>query len=655
MKRMALFVTALVVGACSFAEVRLPKFFGDSMVLQRDHVIPIWGWASKNEKIMVQLGQQVKKVVAGKDGKWRVYLDKIPAGGPYQLVVKGKNTLVFKDVLIGDVWLCSGQSNMEYPVSGVINATKEIAESNYPQIRHVYIPKAVSGKPGTDLLQNTEWKSANPANTGRFTAVGYFFARQLYHELKIPIGLVHSSWGGTDVEPWTSREAMESSDEFSPLMKTIPSINIDSLNKVYKQEMAKKLQNLQGGLPNASEINAWKEFSFDDGAWKQMMLPGWWETQGLTSLDGVVWFRKNITVTAADAGKAGHIDLSMIDDNEDTYINGIKIGSVTGYNVPRSYEIPAGILKEGDNVIAVRIEDTGGGGGMYGESKDMKITIGKQSIPLAGQWKYRVASVLGEIGNSVGPNAHPTLLFNAMINPLIPFAIKGVIWYQGENNASRAYQYRKAFPLMINDWRQHWNQGDFPFYFVQLASFNASNGNSKNGSAWAELREAQSLTLSLPHTGMAVTTDIGTSDDIHPKNKQDVGKRLAAIALHDAYGKNIVYSGPMYQSMKVDENKIMVSFSHTGTGLMAKDKYGYLEGFEIAGADQKFYYAKAFVQGSGVVVMADSVTHPVAVRYGWADDAGEANLYNQEGFPAGPFRTDNWKEITRDVKYFINH
>ena len=282
----------------------------------------------------------------------------------------------------------------------------------------------------------------------------------------------------------------------------------------------------------------------------------------------------------------------------------------------------------------------------------MKLRVNQQNHPLAGQWKYRIASVAGG-NNSVGPNSYPTLLFNAMINPLIPFAIKGAIWYQGENNASRAFQYRKAFPLMITDWRNHWKEGNFPFYFVQLASFNASNGNSQKGSAWAELREAQTLTLSLPKTGMAVTTDIGTSNDIHPKNKQDVGKRLAAIALNDTYGKGNVYSGPVFQSMKIEGNKVVLNFSHTGSGLMVKDKNANLKGFQIAGVDEKFHSAKATLRGNQVIVMAEAVTQPVAVRYAWADDAGEANLFNKEGFPAGPFRTDKWKGVTEEVKYHL--
>lgn len=653
MKKTLLLALSFSTALYCFADVRLPKFFGDSMVLQRDQLIPIWGWAAKNEKVTVQLGGQKKSVVTGKDGKWRINLDRMSAGGPFKLLVNGKNSIAINDVLIGEVWLCSGQSNMEFTVNGVVNAKEEIAASNNPNIRHVAIPKAVSGKPENDISQNANWRSASPATTGNFTAVGYFFAKKLYDQLKVPIGLIHSSWGGTDIEPWTSRDALEKSDEFKSLMKKIPSINLDSLNKVFKEKLIADLQKWQGGLPDATVVDSWKEFSFDDGSWHQMAVPSIWETQGLTNIDGIVWFRKNIILFAADAGKEGTLELSLIDDNDDTYINGIKIGSTNGVTVVRKYKIPTGVLKEGKNVIAVRINDTGGGGGMYGPASDMKITINQQSQSLAGQWKYRIASVV-DTKNSVAPNSYPTLLFNAMVNPLIPYAIKGAIWYQGENNASRAYQYRTAFPLMINDWRQHWSEGNFPFYFVQLASFNAANGNSQKGSAWAELREAQTLTLSLPHTGMAVITDIGMADDIHPKNKQDVGKRLAAIVLHDAYGKNIVYGGPTYESMKTDGSKVVISFSSVGTGLMVKDKYGYINGFEIAGADKKFYYARAHVQDGKVIVESASVSNPIAVRFGWVDDAGESNLFNKEGFPASPFRTDDWKGITQEVKYFIN-
>jgi sialate O-acetylesterase len=403
-------------------------------------------------------------------------------------------------------------------------------------------------------------------------------------------------------------------------------------------------------MPTASEAASWKNADIDDSKWQQIQLPSLWEGKQLGDLDGVVWFRKTIEVSASDAGKEATLELAMIDDNDVTYVNGVKVGATNSYNAHRKYTIPKGVLKAGKNVIAVRVEDTGGGGGIYGDNTDMKLTIDNIVTSLAGDWAFHVEQI-SSAATSVNPNSYPTLLFNAMVAPLIPYAMEGVIWYQGEANAARAYQYRKAFPLMINDWRKRWNQGDFPFYFVQLASFNADNGNSKTGSAWAELREAQTMTLSLRNTGMAVTTDIGDANDIHPKNKQDVGKRLAAIALHNVYKKNIVYSGPMYKSMKVEEKKVKIYFSNTGTGLMAKN--GELKGFEIAGADKQFHTATATIEGDHVVVYSDNVNDPVAVRFGWMDDAGEDNLFNKEGFPASPFRTDDWKEITADNKFAV--
>ncbi len=429
------------------------------------------------------------------------------------------------------------------------------------------------------------------------------------------------------------------------------SLNLDSLSKSKVTESKKRIESLQGSL-SVADVDSWKNINANDNAWPKMKVPGLWETQQLPDLDGIVWFRKTIRLSAADAGRPARLDLSMIDDNDITYVNGVKVGSTNGYNVKRNYEVPANVLKEGDNVIAVRVEDTGGGGGIYGDSSEVKLTVDSKVISLSGDWNFRVEKISGG-ATSIGPNSYPTLLFNAMVNPLIPYAIEGAIWYQGETNAGRANQYSKSFPLMINDWRARWGQGNFPFYFVQLASFNAANGNSKNGSSWAELREAQTKTLSLPNTGMAVITDIGNATDIHPKNKQDVGMRLAAIALHNVYGQGNVYSGPLFQSMKIDGSKIIINFTNTGTGLMVKDKYGYVTGFEIAGADQQFHYAKAEIEGNTVVVYNDSVGNPVAVRFGWADDAADDNLFNKEGFPASPFRTDAWKGITDDVKYAI--
>jgi sialate O-acetylesterase len=443
--------------------------------------------------------------------------------------------------------------------------------------------------------------------------------------------------------------AFEQSDEFKDMIATVPTSDLDAIAKKKVAEVRKKIEDMQGPLNNNGNTAQWKEGSFDDSKWPHMKLPGTWEEQGLPELDGVVWFRKEVTIGDADAGKAGIVSLAKIDDEDETYVNGAKVGSNNKWDEDRRYTIPAGVLKAGKNTIAVRVKDNGGGGGIYGDPLKMELTVNGKSQSLAGEWSFKVESMV-EGNASLGPNSYPTLLFNAMLNPLIPFAFKGVIWYQGESNAGRANQYRKAFPLMINDWRKHWGVGDFPFYFVQLSSFNAGNGNSVNGSSWAELREAQTMTLALPNTGMAVTTDIGDAKDIHPKDKQDVGKRLAAIALSKTYGMQGEYSGPIYESMKVEGNRVIISFTHSN-GLLVKDKYGYIKGFEIAGEDHQFHFAKAMTDGNKIIVWQDGVSSPQAVRYAWADDAGEANLFNKEGFPASAFRTDNWKGITEGNKF----
>ncbi len=619
------------------------------MVLQREKPIAIWGWAAPDEKIQVELHGQKKSTTADKDGNWKLNLQPEAAGGPYQLLINGKNNITLDNVLIGDVWICSGQSNMEWTVRSSNHAEEEIAKSDYPFIRHFKVPNTVASNPQKDI-NGGEWKVSNPENSGEFTAVGYFFARALYNELKIPIGLINTSWGGTHVETWTSREAFENNTEFKEMIAAMPQLNLDSLAKQQTAAIVKKVEALQGPLSKNGSSDNWKAPSFNDQNWPMMQLPGLWEQQGLDGLDGVAWFRKTVFLNAAQAGKPGSVELAMIDDADDCYVNGIKVGSTQGYNEKRNYKIPSGILKEGNNVIAVRVNDTGGGGGIYGDAGEMKLTVENNSQSLAGEWRFQVESILPTAA-TVGPNSYPTLLYNAMVNPLKQMAIKGAIWYQGESNAGRAYQYRKAFPLMITDWRKQFSQGDFPFYFVQLASFNASNGNSEKGSGWAELREAQTRTLSLPNTGMAVTTDIGTANDIHPRNKQDVGKRLAAIALHNDYKKQIVYSGPLYKSMQVDGNKIILEFSNVGGGLTAKN--GSLKSFEIAGADQQFKPAEATIKEDKLIVFSSTISQPVAVRYAWSDNPEEANLFNKEGFPASPFRTDDWKEITRDNKYVI--
>jgi sialate O-acetylesterase len=658
-KHIALFIGGVCFSVLSYADVKLPKIFGSGMVLQRETNIKIWGWADKGEKVSVTLKKQRKAVTTGKDGKWQVLLKPEIAGGPYQLAIKGKNTIVLDDVLIGDVWVCSGQSNMEFAVSNAENAQEEINNANYPEIRHFEVPKAMSYNPKQDLERTAKWQQANSENVGKFTAVGYFYARELQKELDIPIGLIHTSWGGTDIETWMSRTALENGELFSEGNKIEKKqVNLNELIKQRKAQIVKKLKDVQGGFPDASTVVQWKNSEFDDTKWPSMKIPGLWE-QSVENFDGIVWLRKTITVSAEDAGKPALLELARIDDSDETYFNGVKVGGMTDkYNDKRIYPVSGELLKEGKNVIAIKIEDNGGGGGIYGSPEEVKLSIGSKVISLASEWKYQVEKVFensstntGNVGN---PNDYPTLLFNAMIHPLTFLPIRGVIWYQGENNANRSYQYRTTFPLMINDWRSYWKQGDFPFYFVQLASWKASNGNSNNGSAWAELREAQNMTLATSNTGMAVTIDIGDRNDIHPRNKQDVGKRLAAVALNKTYGKGNEFSGPILDTMFNEGNKLILSFNHAENGLMVKNKYGYVMGFEVSSADKKFYYAKAHVQDHNkIVVYHENVGKPVSVRYAWADDAGDANLVNTEGFPAVPFRTDNWTGITEKVKYNI--
>ena len=661
MKKSIFFSLCLFAFLSGFGNVRVSKIFSDHMVLQRNKPIPVWGRADPNENVVVEFNRQSKSVMADSSGKWMVHLDPEKEGGPFKLIIRAGNKLTFRDVMVGEVWICSGQSNMEFMVKSVAHAEAEMADANYPQIRHFTVPKDVSAFPKDELTEG-HWDVCSPETVGDFTAVGYFFAREIFNEIKIPIGLINASWGGTVVETWTSKNALERSDDFKDFITAISLIKQDSLLEAKKRaweknlsQVTKKIESLQGSVNNFNDADQWMKADYDASNWPQMKLPGLWEKQvkGLKYLDGLVWFRKDVTLDSEEEGKPAIIHLAKIDDNDRTYINGVLVGSDFVWNKKRIYNVPGNVLKSGKNVVAVRVEDGGGGGGIYGNSNDMKIIVNQKIISLAGEWSFKVDSMSTKI-QGLEPNDFPCLLYNAMINPITSYAMQGVIWYQGESNASRAFQYRRAFPMLIRDWRDHWATGDFPFYFVQLASFNEDNGNSKNGSTWAELREAQLMTLSLPNTGMAVTTDIGDSADIHPRNKQEVGKRLAAVALKNVYGKNIGCCSPLYKSMEVKGNRIVLSFSNAGSGLMANDKYGYLKGFEIAGADSIFHFAKAFIEGEEVIVSCDSVNAPVAVRYGWADDAGEDNLYNKDGYPASPFRTDRWKGITEEEKYSVS-
>jgi sialate O-acetylesterase len=647
MKKLIILFLLLIYCSFALANITMPKIFGDNMVLQRNKPINILGWGMAGEKVTVQFNQQTKITKVDKAGKWQVTLLPENAGGPYQMVVKGKNEIVVKNILIGEVWVCSGQSNMEMQIAGlgkINNYQQEIAAADYAMIRHFKVPNTASTSLKDDVTGG-EWKICNPANAGDFSAIAYFFARQLYNELKVPVGLINTSWGGTQSEAWTSQKGFAQSDEFKNIAANMQTGEVEIVRKKQRETILKNIEKIQGGIDKNANTADWKNINFDDSKWPVLKLPGIWENQGFASVDGVAWFRKTIILGEAETGKAAVLQLAKIDDNDEAYCNGIKVGSTSNWDEPRKYNIPAGILTAGKNVIAIRVEDNGGNGGIYGDAGAMQLTINNKLHALAGDWFFKIESLINA-GNALGPNDYPGILFNAMINPLIQYTIRGAIWYQGENNAGRAYQYRKVFPVMITDWRQHWNQGNFPFLFVQLSTFGSATANSNNGSAWAELREAQAMTLALPNTGMVVTTDIGDTADIHPKNKQDVGKRLAAVALHDVYEKQGEFTGPVYQSMKTDAGRIVLTFTHTGTGWLIKDKYGYIKGFEAAGADKKFYPAKAIVEGDKIIIYNETVLNPVAVRYNWANDASEGNMFNKDQFPAAPFRTDDWEGIT---------
>lgn len=655
MKPLIFITIFLLLGSQANAKVQLPKFFSNNMVLQREHTIPVWGWANKNEKVTVSLNNQVKTTKADKDGKWRIDLAAETAGGPYFLNVKATNSITISNVLIGDVWVCSGQSNMEMKIAAwgfINNYEQEIANANFPNIRQFEVVKTTASQPKSDV-DEALWEVCSPKTAGNFSAVAYFFARKLNQDLSVPIGILNTSWGGTNVETWTSKAAFQNSNEFKQMISEMPNLDIKLLLKQKQDTFNEKFKTIKATLlTDILEIAKWQQPNYNDSNWTKINAPNIWEKQGLADLDGEICFRKTIEIDAADAGKVALLQLGTIDDDDETYLNGVKLGETKGYNQARKYQVEAGVLKPGKNVIVVMVKDNGGGGGFYGDAENMKLTIGNKHQSLAGVWLYKIKSIVAPSLN-LDPNSYPSLLFNAMINPLIPYAIKGAIWYQGEANTPQAYQYRKSFPLMITDWRKQWQQGDFPFYFVQLTSFNDNNGNSTKGSAWAELRESQASALVLPNTEMAVTTDIGDANDIHPKNKLDVGLRLAAIALNKTYNKGNAFNGPVYSTYKIQGNKISISFTNVKTGLFAKDKYGYLKGFEIAAADKKFKYAQAIIEGDKVVVFNSEVTNPVSVRFGWADDAGENNLLNGDGFLAAPFRTDDWPGITDDKKYEI--
>jgi sialate O-acetylesterase len=621
----------------------LHPLFTDHAVLQRDVPLPVWGWTEPGQRVKVDFAGQSVETTANDQGRWQVKIGPYPAGGPYVLTVKGPKSAEVKDILIGDVWICSGQSNMEWSVVASNNAREEIASANYPRLRHITIPKKIALEPQSTF--EGSWQTCTPETVGLFTAVGYFFGRELNRELNVPIGLIHSSWGGTICEAWASAGALQPMKDFDSALAQIQSDKADAGKPPVKFEQVMAAW-WKKSDPGSNEQPSWSDPNYDSTAWKSMTLPGHWEGKGLPEFDGIVWFRKDVMVPESWDGKEAAISLGPIDDRDTTFINGVEIGQSNTWLAPRNYKIAAGILKPGRNVIAVRALDTSGPGGFFGGEKDMKLTVKEvdqaEPISLAGEWSYKASTPLGELSSvpepeSTNPN-RVTVLYNGMIAPLKPFPIKGAIWYQGESNAGRPAQYRTLLPTMIQDWRAAFEVGDFPFYIVQLANYMEVRKEPVN-SMWAELRESQFLaTRALPNVGIALAIDIGEARDIHPRNKQEVGRRLALSALAGAYGQDIEFSGPVYKAKELKGNTIRLTFDHIGGGLAAKGSEK-LEGFAIAGEDGKYVWADAVIDGDAVVVSSPKVEKPVNVRYAWADNP-VCNLYNQVGLPAVPFRTD---------------
>jgi len=622
--------------------VKLAQLFSDHLVIQREMPVPVWGWAEAGETISVELAGVTAVAVAGPDGSWRVTLPPMSAGGPFELIARGvSGACMARDVLVGEVWICSGQSNMEWSLNMANDAEAEMATADDSSLRMFTAVHLVAVDPASDI--EGTWTVCTPETVGPWSAVGYFFARELRRRLGVPVGMLHTSWGGTPAEAWTSREALAAEPELHHYVAALEAFgalgrsDLEQLQRGWNAQMERQMPELR------DEIRAWLSPDYDDAAWPSMTLPTAWQDAGVPC-NGGLCFRLPVDLPASWAGKPLMVNLGAIDKSDVTYFNGIEVGSLLystnpqSWSIPRTYTVPGHLVRAGRNVIAVRAFSHVFDGGLCGPADAMTLTAeGETPITLAGEWRYQIEENQGDFRQPIS-GFYPSCLYNAMLHPLIPAAIRGAIWYQGESNAGLAVEYRTLFATMIRDWRARWGQGDFPFYFVQLANYMAQH-DVPTDTDWAWLREAQTMTLALPNTGMAVAIDVGEADDIHPRNKQDVGYRLALNALAGTYGLDVVFAGPLFRSMAVEGNAIRLHFDHVGGGLVARGDE--LTGFAVAGDDRGFAWADARLDGDTVVVSSPEVPTPVAVRYSWADNP-VCNLYNAEGLPASPFRTDTW-------------
>lgn len=650
--------------------MRFASVFSSGMVLQQGMPLPIWGSALPESTVVVTFAGQESTATTNSEGRWLLHLNPLTANSePSTLTASCSDgtTITLDNILVGEVWICSGQSNMAMTMTGILRSEEEIAAAVFPAIRLLNVPRRQSAKPEAEMT--AAWEICSPETVASFSAVAYFFGRELHRTLNVPIGLISTSWGGTPAEAWTSREGFQDEPKIRDILTRFDHdiLHFEQAHEDWKNAIAAE-QVRTRDVENRGFEWGWAAEAEPSGTWSDMTLPGTWQGHGCNH-SGIFWFRKTVDLPDAWAGRDLRLSIGATDKSDVTYFNNEKIGSVTmtdrddAWEVPRVYTVSGRLVKKGRNVIAVRVHSENYYGGMTGPAHVMTLApVTKNdddtsmntcaetdagsgaALSLAGTWRYAIEANYGLVTLPSEPLRAdhpyaPTALFNGMIAPLIPLAIRGAIWYQGEANVDRPILYRDLFPAMIRNWRRMWGQGDFDFHFVQLANFTAKS-LAPAESHWSLLREAQSMALSLPHTSMAVTIDIGETNDIHPRNKQDVGLRLAANALHHTYQQHdMVPCGPLFRKACREGATFRMTFDYVGGGLVSRGET--LVGFAIAGVDRRFVWADAIIEGDEVIVSSSSVSSPEAVRYGWGNNP-DVGLYNAEGFPAAPFRTDDW-------------
>ena len=629
------------VGHRAAATVRLPRLVSDGMVLQRDAAVIVWGWAAPQEAVSVAFLGKTYRATAGADGKWRIQLPHLKAGGPFEMNIAGSNQLTVKNILVGDVWLCSGQSNMETPMSRLRDRFPDvIAQAANPNIRQFDVPLTYAFQRSRADVTGGKWTAADPQTVLQFSGVAYFFAKEINAKYHVPVGIIKDAVGGSPAEAWLSADALK---QFPTYEQQGAKYRDSALVAGIRQREGAAVADWYKRLYQADQGEArgqqkWSAPDYNDSGWATTKVPGYWADQTpLGPVNGVVWFRKEIEVPAGMTGTLARLELGTLVDADSTYLNGQLVGT-TGYQYPpRKYDVKPGVLKAGKNVVVVRLISNGGRGG-FTLDKNYQLTANGQVLDLRGAWQYKLGATLPPTPGTTTFQYQPGGLYNGMIVPVLPYAIKGVLWYQGESNTGHPQDYQALMTGLISDWRKQLARPALPFLYVQLANFMAAK-TEPGESGWAAVRDAQRRTLSVPHTGMAVITDVGEWNDIHPLDKQTVGHRLALAAYQVAYGEaTVVAAGPLFQAMNTAGNRVTLSFASTGGGLQAKG--GPLAGFAVAGPDHKFVWAQARIEGNKVVVWSDQVAQPVAVRYAWADNPTTANLINREGLPASPFRTD---------------